>query len=178
MNLPTLPLGSFNNMSFAPTLAVQNQTPTCPLPNASQHPPKIVCPNLARLRIIVQRHADSTTVVAVVLANDLLAVQLPQARIVVRARGDEVRRVGAERAVPHPALVARQRRLERERRGLAVLAGLLRLVCVDFPDLGRVVRGAGRQLLGVGGEQDARDVLFVGVEVRDGLEVGAVEGLD
>ena len=48
----------------------------------------------------------------IILPNNLLAMQLPQARIVIAARRDEVRRVGRERAVPHPALVARQRALE------------------------------------------------------------------
>lgn len=114
----------------------------------------------------------------IVLADDLLAVQLPQARVVVRARRHQVRRVGAKGAVPDPALVARQRGLERERRGLVVLVGLLRLLRVHLPDLGSVVGGAGGELLGVGGEQDAGDVLLVRVEVRDGLEVGAVEGLN
>lgn len=62
--------------------------------------------------------------------------------------------------------------------GIAILIGLLGLVGVDFPDLGGVVGGACGELLGIGGEQDSGDVLFVSVEVGDRLEVGAVEGLN
>ena len=156
--------------------------------------------------------------VTIVLPNDLLAVQLPQAGIVIRAGRDEVRAIGAEGAVPDPALVAGQRRLERERpqllcwlllrlllglrlagsrrRVLAVagavspvglllpaLGGQRRLLLlvrafeVHLPDLGRVVGAAGGKLLHVGGQQDARDDFLVGGEVRDGEELGAVEGL-
>ena len=50
----------------------------------------------------------------VILANDALRAQLPQARVVVAARGHQVRAVGAERAVPDPALVRAQVRLEWE----------------------------------------------------------------
>lgn len=134
--------------------------------------------NLSRLRVVVQRHTYSTSVMAVVLANDLLAVQLPQARIVIRACGDQVGRVGAKSAVPHPALVACEGGLEWEWLGITVLIGLLGLLGIDLPDLGGVVGRAGRKLLGIRREQDSRDVLFVGVEVGDGLEVGAVKGLD
>lgn len=137
-----------------------------------------LCSPLARLRVVVQRDADGATVVAVVLADDLLAVQLPQAGVVVGAGGDEVGRVGAEGAVPDPALVARQGGLEREGLWAAGLVGLGGLLGVDLPDLGGVVGGAGRELLDVRGQQDARDVLLVRVEVRDGLQLGAVEGLD
>lgn len=116
--------------------------------------------------------------VTVILPDDLLAVQLPQPRVVVRARGDQVGRVGAEGAVPDPALVARQGGLEGEGPGEAALVAPGGLVDVDLPDLCGVVGRARRQLLDVGREQDARDVLLVRVEVGDGLQLGAVEGLD
>lgn len=96
----------------------------------------------------------------------------------VRAGRHQVGRVRAEGAVPDPALVARQRRLERERLRLALLVQLGGLVGVHLPDLGGVVGGAGRELLDVGREEDARDALLVGGEVRDGLQFGTVEGLD
>lgn len=88
---------------------------------------------------------------SVILPDDLLAVELPQAGVVVGAGGDEVGRVGAEGAVPDPALVARQGGLEGEgpREAALVLAG--GLLDVDLPDLGGVVGGARRQLLDVGG---------------------------
>lgn len=115
---------------------------------------------------------------AIVLTNNLLTMQLPQTRIVVRARRDEVGRVGAKRTIPHPALVARQGRLEGKGAQLAVFVGFGDLVGVDFPDFGRVVGGAGCEFLDVWGEQDAGDVFFVRVEVGDWLELGAFEGLD
>lgn len=62
---------------------------------------------LAGLGIVVERNAYRTTVVAIILPNDLLGVQLPQARIVVAACRHEVGAIGAEGTVPHPALVAR-----------------------------------------------------------------------
>lgn len=108
--------------------------------------------HLPRLRVVVERHTHSTTMMAIVLADDLLAVQLPQARVVIRARGDQVRRVGAEGTVPHPTLVARKSGLERERLGVAVVVRLLGLLGVDLPDLGGVVGGARGKLLGVGRE--------------------------
>lgn len=133
---------------------------------------------LSRLRIVIQRYTHSTPMMTIVLPDNLLAMQLPQARVVIRARSDQVRRIGAEGAVPHPALVAREGSLEGEWLGIAILIGLLGLLGIHLPDFGGVVGGAGRELLGVGREQDACDVLFVSVEVGDGLEVGAVKGLD
>lgn len=63
----------------------------------------------------------------VVLADDLLAVEFPQPSVVVRARRDEVSRVGAEGAVPDPALVARQGGLQGKRFRVAVVVYLGRL---------------------------------------------------
>ena len=112
---------------------------------------------------------------AVVLADDLLAVQLPQPREVVRAGRHQVRRVGAEGAVPNPPLVARQSRLEGERLRLLVRVGL---DVVHLPDLCRVVCATGGQLLDVWGEQDSCDVFFVGVEMRDGEQLRPVVCLE
>lgn len=100
--------------------------------------------------------------VTVILANNLLAMQLPQASIVIRTGRHKIGRVGAERAVPDPALVARQGSLEGERVRVAVVVQLGSLLNVHLPDLGGVVRGAGRELLNVGGEQDTRDVFLMG----------------
>lgn len=86
---------------------------------------------------------------AAILTDDLLAAQLPQSCEMVRARRDQVRGIGAESAVPHPALVAVQRGLERECVGVAICgevllrAGIMRLRGVDGPDTGRVVCGTG-----------------------------------
>jgi hypothetical protein len=103
-----------------------------------------------RLRVVIQRYTDRPTVMAVVLTNDLLAMQLPQSRIVVGTSRNQVRTVGTERAVPNPALVPRKRGLERERYlFFAVLAGRWRRDVNDLPDLGRVVGTARRQLLDV-----------------------------
>lgn len=87
---------------------------------------------------------------SVILPDNLLAVELPKAGVVVGAGGDEVGRVGAEGAVPDPALVAGQGGLEGERVGEAALVLAGGLVDVDLPDLGGVVGGARRQLLDVG----------------------------
>ena len=104
----------------------------------------------------------------VVLANDLLALHLPQPRIMVGASSNQVSRVGREGAVPHPALVTRERLLQGVGLGLGlggvgVVVGGLDVA--HLPDLGRVVGAARRQLLDVGREQDARDVLLVRREV-------------
>lgn len=69
---------------------------------------------------VVERDADGAAMMAVVLADDGLAVELPQAGVVVGAGGDEIGGVCAEGAVPDPALVAVERRLEREGVGVAV----------------------------------------------------------
>lgn len=66
---------------------------------------------LSGLRVVVQRNADSPSVMSVILADDRLAAQLPQSRVVIATCRYQVRRVGAECTVPDPALVARQRGL-------------------------------------------------------------------
>lgn len=47
---------------------------------------------------------------AIVLTDDAGGAELPQTGVVVAADGDQVRRVGAEGAVPHPALMVVQHR--------------------------------------------------------------------
>lgn len=96
----------------------------------------------------------------------------------IRASGDEVSRVGAKGAVPDPALMAGQSRLEGERVRIAIVVQLGCLLDIDLPNLGGVIRRTGGQLLDVGREEDARDVVFVRGEVRDGLQLSAVEVLD
>lgn len=117
----------------------------------------------------------------VVLANDLLALHFPQPRIMVGASSNQVSRVGREGAVPHPALVTRERLLQGVGLGLGlggvgVVVGGLDVA--HLPDLGRVVGAARRQLLNVRREQDAGDVFLVGVEMRDGDQLRALEVLD
>ena len=79
----------------------------------------------------------------IILTNDLLAMQLPQACIMIRTSGDQVSRISTKSAVPNPALMATKRALELE--WLGVRLGRLtwlrnHLVEVfDFPDLGGVV---------------------------------------
>ena len=54
---------------------------------------------------------------SVILPDDSLRVQLPQARVVIATGRDQVRAVGAEGAVPDPPLMALETRLERETHG-------------------------------------------------------------
>jgi hypothetical protein len=98
------------------------------------------------LRVVIQRHTDSTAVVAVILANNLLGVQLPQPRVVVGASSHKICRVGAEGAVPDPALVAGEGGLERV--GFRLLVGS-RLHVFHLPDLGGMVGTAGGKLLDI-----------------------------
>ncbi len=131
---------------------------------------------LAGLGVVVERDADGAAVVAVVLADDLLGVQLPEPGIVVAAGRHEVGTIRTESAVPHPALVAGQSGFEGEGAGFGV--GRRRLHVGDFPDLGRVVGAARGELLDVGREQDPGDVLLVGRELGQGHRLGALKGLD
>lgn len=101
--------------------------------------------------------------VAVVLADNLLAVELPEPSVVVAAGCDKVGTICAEGTVPDPALVTGEGRLEGE--GLGLVIGADGLHVLDFPDLGRVVGAAGGELLDIGREKDAGDVLLVCREV-------------
>lgn len=125
----------------------------------------------ANLAVIIERNSNAPPMMAVVLPNNLLRTQLPEARIVITRGRDQVRRVSAERAVPDPALVARQRALELEGDGdggwFAAGNGEQLVEILDEPDFCGVVGGAGGQVLHVGTEEHARYVLAVGFEVGE-----------
>lgn len=106
--------------------------------------------------------------VTVVLANDRLTTQLPQACVVVGAGRHQVSRVGAKGTVPYPALVAMKGRLERE--GIDVTIGSWKtiLTCnvmgrggIDGPDPSGMVGRAGGEVADVWREQYTIDVLVV-----------------
>jgi len=77
---------------------------------------------------------------AVVLTDDLLAMQLPQPRIMVAAGCDQVRTIGTECTVPDPSLVAGKGGFQRESIGRGIWRRGFHLL--DFPDLGRMVGAA------------------------------------
>jgi len=114
----------------------------------------------------------------IVLPNDVLALQLPQPRIVVAASRYQVRRVGRESAVPHPALMAVQLLLEFEADFFGVHLVLFVLLArgrsgvfqIYSPDPRRVIRGAGCEMADVRGQQDAGNVRAVRLEARHGDE--------
>ncbi|KAJ8106163.1 hypothetical protein OPT61_g9722 [Boeremia exigua] len=151
-----------------------------------RRPPQLSRPIrcLVANRSIIQSNTHRASVVSIVLANDTLAAQLPQASVVIAARGDEVGRVGAERAVPDPALVAMKGSLKGEGGGVAFsgrgerVAGL-HVVWggqVDGPDAAGVVGGAGGEVTNVGGEQDARDISMLGRYNASCCTYGVVPG--
>lgn len=72
---------------------------------------------------VVQRDTHGASMMAIVLPDDALATQFPQARIVVTARSNQIRAVGAESAIPDPALMTVQCRLEREGSGVTLSRG-------------------------------------------------------
>jgi hypothetical protein len=101
----------------------------------------------------------------------------------VRACGDQVRGIGRESAIPNPALVTGEGRLQLERNGRSWLGAGSRGLRVDggvrnLPDLGGVVGGAGGQVLDVWGEEDASNVLGMGLEVGDRDERGLLTVLN
>lgn len=102
---------------------------------------------LARLGVVVECNADGSAMVPIVLANDLLATDLPQPRIMVGAGGNKICRVSAEGAIPYPALMSSQGRFEWEWLGLLIGA---RFYVHHLPDLGCMVRTACGELLDVG----------------------------
>ena len=106
---------------------------------------------------------------ALVLANDGLATQLPQASIMVRTGRHQIRGISTERTIPDPALMALQGRLERERVDMTVgswkivrMGRVVRSGWIDGPDPRGVIGGAGRKVADVGGKQDAVDVSVMG----------------
>jgi len=85
--------------------------------------------------------------VTIVLPDDLLAMELPETSVVVRASCDQISGVGTESAVPDPALVASQSTFESEGNRLCRIFTILRchfINVLDLPDLGGVVSTAGR----------------------------------
>lgn len=76
---------------------------------------------LTGLRIIIESNANSTAVMAIVLSDDCLSMQLPQTRIVVAASCNEIGRVGAESTVPNPTLVTGESAFKLERSRLREL---------------------------------------------------------
>lgn len=96
----------------------------------------------------------------------------------IRASGDEVRRVGAESAIPDPSLVAGQGCLQWERMRIAIVIQLGGFLDIDLPDFRGMVRGAGGQLLDVRRKENTSNIVLVSREVRDGLQLGAIEVLD
>ena len=123
---------------------------------------------------------------SIILPDNTLTAQLPQPRIVITARSNQVRAVSTKSAVPYPALVAVQGGLEREGGGVAFrgsgegVAGLYVVGGgeVDAPNARGVVRGAGGEVPDVWREEDAGDVGVVGEEFADGDDGGQVAAHD
>lgn len=80
----------------------------------------------------------------------------------VRACRHKIGRVGAEGAIPNPALVACQCCFQRQ--GFWFVKFRYRVL--DFPNLGRVVCAAGRKLLDVWRQKYPGDVFLVCAEMR------------
>ena len=120
---------------------------------------------LPSLGVVIEGDADGAAVVAVVLADDLLAVQLPEAGVVVAAGRDEVRAVGAKGAVPDPALVALEGRLQRERAPRAAhhaaTANAAAAASAEGPE-SRNPRLAAVAIIGVESADDGRDGVRAG----------------
>src|SRR4051794_1126335 len=96
---------------------------------------------LSGLGVVIQCDTDGATVMAVVLADDLLTVQLPETRVVIAASRNKVCAIRAESAVPDPPLVACQCCFQGK--GLGLLARTDGLHFLDLPYLGRVIGAAG-----------------------------------
>jgi len=124
---------------------------------------------LTCFRIIIESYANCASVVAVVLSDDLLAVQFPESSVMVRACRDEIRGIGTEGTVPNPSLMTCQGTLQSERLGFRrVVAACYRnhlFEVLDLPDLGRVVCAAGCEMFDVWREQDSGNVLTVSFKV-------------
>jgi hypothetical protein len=127
--------------------------------------------NLTSLAVIIEGNANCTTMMAVVLSNDLLRLELPEASVMVAAGGNQVCRVRTEGAVPNPALMTSKRALQLEWHWAGGLATRSRDHLVEIlylPYLGGVVSGAGSKVLDVWREQDSGDILAMGLKVGDG----------
>jgi len=88
---------------------------------------------------------------SIVLSNNTLTAQLPQPRVVITTRRDQVRAICTECAVPDPALMAVQCGLEGKGGGVAFSGGgqvvawlqIVGDIRVKGPDACCVVGGAG-----------------------------------
>ena len=117
----------------------------------------------------------------VVLSNDLLTMQLPQPRIMIRASRNEIRRIGTESAIPNPALMSSQSALQLER--LTLRGSLARnrnhgIEILDLPDPGSVIGAASCKVLDVGRKENTGDVLVVSFEVGDRHELSLLAVLE
>lgn len=72
---------------------------------------------------IVQRDTNRPPMMPIILPNNALTAQLPQPRVMITTRRNQIRTVGTKRAIPDPALVAMECRLERECSGVALRGG-------------------------------------------------------
>jgi len=72
----------------------------------------------------------------------------------------EICRIGRKNAIPHPPLVTAQRFAE--------------FVILHVPHFDRLVRGGGREVLGVGAVNTMKNVGFVGIDLGDRIELGVV----
>ena len=95
---------------------------------------------LASFGVVVEGDTDGAAVMAVILTDDLLTVQLPQPRIMVAAGCDQVRTIGTECTVPDPSLVAGKGGFQRECIGRRIWGRGFHLL--HLPDLGRMVGAA------------------------------------
>jgi hypothetical protein len=109
--------------------------------------------------------------VAIVLPDNLLAVELPKASVVIRTSGDQVRRISTESTVPYPPLMASQCSFAGVRFGFLILD---RIHVDNLPNLCSVVGTAGCKLLYIWREEYARNILLVGAEMGDGNQLCAI----
>jgi hypothetical protein len=105
---------------------------------------------------------------SVILPNNLLTMQLPEPRVMIATRRDQIRRIRRERTIPNPSLMARQGTLKIKGpgfRGCLARDGDHGVQIFDLPDLGSVVRAARCQVFDVGRQEHAGYVLGVCFEV-------------
>lgn len=168
------PPSSASNASVMQQVNVLSEPPSN---HSEQH--KRVLMALASLHCM--KSSKLTSVMTIVLPNDLLAMQLPQARIMIRAGCNQIRRIRTESTVPNPALMAGQSTFQLE--WLRLRGGLARnrnhgIEILHFPDPSSVVGATGCEVLDIGRQEDAGDVLVVGLEMGDGHELGLLTVLE
>lgn len=107
----------------------------------------------------------------IILANNLLTMQFPQTRIMIRTSRDQVCRIRTESTIPDPALMTSQSTLQLEWLRVFLRSWCLAwdwqhaLEVLDFPNLGCVVCRAGCEVFDIGGEKDSGYVVLMGVKV-------------